>query len=162
MQQVIEKMVTDFEKGKLTRRQLASALAGLVAASADAAPTASEFKAVSVNHVTLRVPDVQRSTRFYQDLFGMPMKKSSPTVNILALNPNCFFGIETDKGKGAAVDHFSLGIQDFHAKEAAAKLEKRGLKLVGGVSNEGLKFTDPDGMLVQLNSPEYPGYVPSK
>ena len=54
----------------------------------------------------------------------------------------------------------SLGI--ILPKEAAAKLEKRGLKLVGGVSNEGLKFTDPDGMLVQLNSPEYPGYVPSK
>jgi len=98
---------------------LASAFTGVVAAGANAAPTTADFKAVSVNHVTLRVPDVQRSTRFYQDLFGMPMKKSSPTVNILALNPNCFFGIETDKGKGAAVDHFSLGIQDFHAHAAA-------------------------------------------
>ena len=29
MQQLIEKMVTDFERGKLSRRQLASALAGL-------------------------------------------------------------------------------------------------------------------------------------
>ena len=62
MQQLIEKMVTDFERGKLSRRQLAATLAGLVAAGANAAPSASDFKAVGVNHVTLRVPDVQRST----------------------------------------------------------------------------------------------------
>ena len=72
MQELIEKMVADFERGKLSRRQLASALAGLVATGANAAPSSSDFKAVSVNHVTLRVPDVQRSTKFYQDLLGCP------------------------------------------------------------------------------------------
>src|ERR1700691_3810191 len=105
MLDLIEKMVGDFEKGKLSRRQLTSALAGLVAAGANAATGDSDFKAVGVNHVTLRVPDVQRSTKFYQDVFGMPMRKSAPTVNILSLNPNCFFGIEAAKQKGPAVDH---------------------------------------------------------
>jgi catechol 2,3-dioxygenase-like lactoylglutathione lyase family enzyme len=161
MQQLIEKMVIDFERGKLSRRQLAATLAGLFAAGANAAPAASDFKAVGVNHVTLRVPDVQRSTAFYQELFGMPMRKSAPTVNILSLNPNCFFGIEAAKEKGPAVDHFSLGIQNFKSEEAAAKLKKRGLKL-DGVSKEGLKFVDPDGMLVQLNAPDYPGYLPGQ
>jgi catechol 2,3-dioxygenase-like lactoylglutathione lyase family enzyme len=161
MQQLIEKLVTDFERGKLSRRQLAATLAGLVAAGANAAPSASDFKAVGVNHVTLRVPDVQRSTTFYQELFGMPMRKSAPTVNILSLNPNCFFGIEAAKEKGPAVDHFSLGIQNFKSEEAAAKLKKRGVKL-DGVSKEGLKFVDPDGLLVQLNAPDYPGYLPGQ
>src|SRR6202166_145458 len=161
MQQLIEKLVTDFERGKLSRRQLAATLAGLVATGANAAPSASDFKAVGVNHVTLRVPDVQRSTKFYQEVFGMPMRKSAPTVNILSLNQNCFFGIEAAKDKGPAVDHFSLGIQGFKSEEAAAKLKKRGLKL-DGVSKEGLKFVDPDGMLVQLNAPDYPGYLPGQ
>jgi glyoxylase I family protein len=160
MQQLIEKMVADFERGKLSRRQLAAALTGLVSA-ANAAPAASDFKAVGVNHVTLRVPDVQRSTRFYQEIFGMPMRKSSPTVNILSLNANCFFGIEAANEKGPAVDHFSLAIQNFKSAEVAAKLEKRGVKLAG-VSREGLKFIEPDGMLVQLNAPDYPGYLPGK
>ena len=91
----------------------------------------------------------------------MPMRKSSPTVNILSLNANCFFGIEAANEKGPAVDHFSLAIQDFKSAEVAAKLEKRGLKLAG-VSKEGLKFVEPDGMLVQLNAPDYPGYLPGK
>ncbi len=43
MQQLIEKLVTDFERRKLSRRQLASALAGLVAAGANAAPSSSDF-----------------------------------------------------------------------------------------------------------------------
>src|ERR1700681_3727984 len=161
MEQLIEKLVTDFERGKLSRRQLASTLAGLVAAGAHAAPSDSNFKAVGVNHVTLRVPDVQRSTKFYQEVFGMPMRKSAPTVNILSLNANCFFGIEAAKEKEPAVDHFSLGIQNFKSEEAAAKLKKRGLKL-DGVSKDGLKFVDPDGMLVQLNAPDYPGYLPGQ
>jgi len=161
MQQLIEKLVIDFESGKLSRRQLAATLAGLVAAGANAAPSASDFKAVSISHVTLRVPDVQRSTKFYQEVFGMPMKEESPTVKILSITANSFFGIEAANEKGTAVDHFSFGIEKFKAEDAATKLEKRGLKLAG-VSKDGLKFIDPDGITVQLNAPDYPGHVPGK
>src|SRR5579862_4880100 len=161
MQQLIEKLVIDFESGKLSRRQLAATLAGLVAAGANAAPSASDFKAVSISHVTLRVPDVQRSTKFYQEVFGMPMKEESPTVKILSFTANSFFGIEAANEKGTAVDHFSFGIEKFKAEDAARKLEKRGLKLAG-VSQDGLKFIDPDGITVQLNAPDYPGHVPGK
>jgi catechol 2,3-dioxygenase-like lactoylglutathione lyase family enzyme len=158
MQQLIEKMVTDFENGKLSRRQLASALAALVVTGAEAAPAASDFKAVSVNHVTLRVSDVRRSTKFYQEVFGMPMKTPSPTLNLLALNANCFFGVESAKEKSSAIGHFSLGIQNFKLDDAMAKLKKRGLK--PEPATESLKFLDADGITVQLNAPDYPGYLP--
>src|SRR5258708_35661251 len=151
MHQLIEKMVTDFENGRLSCRQLAAALAGLAAAGANAAPSASDFKAVSINHVTLRVPDVQRSTKFYQDVFGMPMRKSAPTVNILSLNANCFFGIEAAKEKGPAVDHFSLAIQNFKPSEAAAKLSKRGIN--PALSKDSLNVEDPDRVTGQLTAP---------
>src|SRR5579862_7119902 len=132
MQHFIEELVVDFESGKLSRRQLAATLAGLVAAAAaNAAPSASDFKVVSISHVTLRVPDVQRSTKFYQDVFGMHMKEESPDVKILSITANSFFGIEAANEKGTAVDHFSFGIEKFKAEDAARKLEKRGLKLAG-------------------------------
>jgi catechol 2,3-dioxygenase-like lactoylglutathione lyase family enzyme len=160
MQQLIEKLIADFEKGKLSRRQLASAFAGLVTASVSAAPNSSDFRTASISHVTLRVPDVQRSTKFYQEVFGMPMKEESPTVKILSITPNSFFGIEAANEKGTAVDHFAFGIENFKVEEAAAKLRKRGLK--PAVSKDGLKFIDPDGITVQLNAPDYPGHVPGK
>lgn len=151
----------DFETGKLSRRQLASALAALVATGAQAAPSAPDFRAVSVNHVTLRVSDVARSTKFYQEVFGMPLKTESPTLKLLALNKNCFFGVEGTEvagGKSPAVDHFSLGIQGFKLDDAVAKLKKRGIQ--SDVSKESLKFNDADGITVQLNAPDYPGYLP--
>jgi catechol 2,3-dioxygenase-like lactoylglutathione lyase family enzyme len=161
MRETIERLITDFERGGLSRRQLATALVGLCAMRANAAPNGSDLTAVSVNHVTLRVPDVERSTKFYQELFGLQMRKASPTVKILSLNDNCFFGIEAANGKGPAVDHFALGIRNFKVDEVVAKLKKRNLTL-SGVSKEGLKLADPDGILVQLNAPDYPGYLPAK
>ena len=89
----------------------------------------------------------------------MPLKTESPTLKLLSLNRNCFFGVEgITGGKSPAVDHFSLGIQDFKLNDAVAKLKNRGFQAV--VSKESLKFEDADGITVQLNAPDYPGYLP--
>jgi catechol-2,3-dioxygenase len=37
-----------------------------------AAPKQSGLRAVSLNHVTVRVHDLQRTSQFYQEFFGMP------------------------------------------------------------------------------------------
>jgi hypothetical protein len=59
MRLIIERMPGDFEGGRLTRRQLAAGIAALVN-GAQAAPEPSVVRAVSLNHVTVRVADVQR------------------------------------------------------------------------------------------------------
>ena len=158
MELIIERILREYETGKLTRRGLVTALAGLAAASTQAAAAPPDFRAVSVNHVTLRVSDVARSTKFYQDVFGMPLKTESPTLKLLALNKNCFFGIEAANQKAPAVDHFSLGIQGFKLDDAVQKLKKRGITAEPG--KDSLKFNDADGITVQLNAPDYPGYLP--
>src|SRR6266849_4915256 len=158
MQLVIEKMLTDFERGHVTRRQLALSLAAL-ASGAHAAPTETELKAATINHVTIRVPDLQRTSQFYQEFFGMPLQQQSATVHILGVG-NSFFGIEQcDKQKTPTVDHYDFGIAGFNADEARAKLKKRNLNFGSGTSKESFKFHDPDGFLVQLNGPDYKGHV---
>ena len=158
MKQTIEKMLTDFERGHITRRQLALSLTALVS-GVQAAPTATELKAVTINHVTIRVPDLQRTSRFYQEFFGMPLQQQSANTHILGVG-NSFFGIEQgDKDKTVTVDHFDFGIAGFNADEARAKLKKRNLNFGSGTSTESFKFHDPDGFLVQLNGPDYKGHV---
>ena len=158
MQQVIEKMLTDFERGHVTRRQLALSLAALVS-GAQAAPKEGELKAVTINHVTVRVPDLHRTSQFYQEFFGMPLKQQSATIHILGVG-NSFFGIEQgDKQQKATVDHYDFGIAAFNADEARAKLKKRNLKFADGNSKESFKFHDPDGFQIQLNGPDYVGHV---
>jgi catechol 2,3-dioxygenase-like lactoylglutathione lyase family enzyme len=156
----IERMLSDLEHGKLTRRQLAVSLAAL-AVGASAAPGArgapTGFRAVSINHVTVKVPDLHRTSQFYQEFFGMPIKQQSSTVHILGVGDS-FFGIEQGESKTATVDHYDFGIPSFNADAVRAMLAERGLKADSN-SQESFKFIDPDGFHVQVNAPDYVGHV---
>ena len=163
MIETIETMLGDLESGRLSRRQFAVSIAAL-AASASLAPVAlavsapTGFRAVSINHVTVRVPDLQRTSRFYQEFFGMPLKQQSATVHILGVGDS-FFGIEQGDNKATAtVDHYDFGIANFNADEIRSRLTELGLKFDSN-SNESFKFFDPDGFHVQVNAPDYVGHV---
>src|SRR2546425_700977 len=149
MIEAIERMPTDLERGKLTRRQVALSLATLAAGTfaapgvlaAPANPTG--FRAVSLNHVTVRVPDLHRTSQFYQEFFGMPLRQQAAKVHILGVGTS-FFGIEQGENKTATVDHYDFGIANFNADEIRARLTALGLKFDSN-SNESFKFFDPDG-----------------
>jgi catechol 2,3-dioxygenase-like lactoylglutathione lyase family enzyme len=107
--------------------------------------------------VTVRVADVQRTSQFYQEFFGMPLKQHSATTHILGVGKS-FFGIE-QKPDPVALDHFDFGIAAFNADDVIAKLKARNLKPEPGGNKESFKFRDPDGFLVQVNGPAYEGHV---
>src|ERR1022692_2695542 len=156
MQLIIEKLLADFERGSLSRRQLAASLA-LLATGARAALKDDGLKAVTLNHVTVRVPDVHKTSQFYQEFFGMPLKQHSEKTHILGVGKS-FFGIE-QKGTPPALDHYDFGIAGFDADDVIAKLKARNLKVEPGGNKESFKFWDPDGFLVQVNGPDYEGHV---
>src|SRR5882757_2345000 len=101
MKAIIEKLLTDFEEGKVSRRQLVFAL-GAISGAAEGAPKTGELRATSINHVTVRVPDLHRTSQFYQEFFGMPLAQQSATVHILGVGGS-FFGIEQGESKTATV-----------------------------------------------------------
>ena len=159
MQVLIEKMLTDFERGRLTRRQLAATLTGMAAAAAAPALAAPSLKAITLNHVTVRVPDLQRTSKFYQQFFGMKLAQQSETIHILSVGDS-FFGIE-QKPDVAALDHFDFGLEGWDAKAMRAKVAAHGLQVTPGSrgDDESFKFNDPDGFVVQVNGPKYTGHV---
>ena len=164
MIETIERMLTDLECGKLTRRQFAVSLASVAAATL-AAPSAiaaqekpTGFRAVSLNHVTVRVPDLHRTSQFYQEFFGMPLRQQAAKVHILGVGSS-FFGIEQGEGQAVSVDHCDFGIANFNADEFRARLSERHLKFSDKTSQESFKFYDPDGFQVQVNGPDYVGHV---
>lgn len=165
MIETIERMLTELEHGRLTRRQFAVSLASVAAATfaapnAIAAPAAPKgFRAVSLNHVTVKVPDLHRTSEFYQEFFRMPLRQQAAKVHILGVGSS-FFGIEQGEGNGAAtVDHYDFGIADFKADEVRSRLTELGLKFSDKTSQESFKFYDPDGFQVQVNGPDYVGHV---
>ena len=157
MIETIEAMLNKFECGKLTRRQLVLSLAA-VAAGAPSAAKEEGFRAVSINHITVKVPDLHRTSNFYQEFFEMPLKQHSAKTHILGVG-DCCFDIEQGDSQAARVDHFDFGIAGFDADAVRAKLSKLNLKFDSSNSKESFKFYDPDGFLVQVNAPDYVGHV---
>ncbi len=163
MQAIVEKMLGDFERGVLSRRQLAATLTGLAGLAAGGAGLAAaatpSLKAITLNHVTVKVPNLQKTSKFYQQFFGMKLAQQSKTIHILSVGES-FFGIEEKPGP-AALDHYDFGLEGFDAKAMRAKVAAHGLQITPGSrgDDESFKFNDPDGFVVQVNGPKYTGHV---
>src|SRR6266850_2397233 len=94
MEHVIESLLTDFERGRMTRRQLIQSLALAAVAAAPAGSAAAQaakastippphdpapWKTVWLDHISYAVSDYRRSTAFYRDLMGWEIKKDNGT-----------------------------------------------------------------------------------
>src|SRR5437867_11622372 len=85
MKVIVASLLESYERGKVSRRQLIQRLAA-IAASAHTVPAfGSTFQGVGLNHIAVRVTNVQRSRDFYQKHLGTPVIHESET--------NCFLGL---------------------------------------------------------------------
>src|SRR5262249_11246746 len=148
MKSTISKMLEAYENGRVSRRALIQGLALLAAGSSTA--QAAGFQGNSINHVSLFVSNLQRSTDFYQRVF-------SCTVNKRDGNNQLMFGknfLVLREGKPAAkVDHFAIGVDNFNKESVTADLKARGASPIdqegGGF---GFHVLDPDGFPVQVSA----------
>src|SRR3954449_10900801 len=83
MERIIEKLVQEFEQGRMNRRELIQGLT-IAAASAlplvpalGAEPAAPVVKATAVNHISYQVADYARSRDFYAGLLGMKVQNDN-------------------------------------------------------------------------------------
>lgn len=161
----LDELVNRYEQGQISRRELLTALSALLvaapAAQATSAPPA--LGAIKqLNHVSIFVPNVQKSMEFYQSLFDMPvLTRQDPGVNLNA--GSGFLGIYPAQ-QGAttgSINHLCLALENFDADAVLETLLDRGVKArirLRGDTKE-LYFTDPDGISVQLQDVKYRGGV---
>ncbi len=149
-----DEIVEQFERGQLSRRQLASRLMGLGAALAVMQDTAqarqereSTFRATGLDHVALDVRDVRRSRDFYVEHLGLEVIRESGEDNCFLGSGGGFF-LTLFRGDNPGLNHYCYAIRDFDADRAEAKLKEAGLK----VRRESgrIYFDDPDGIEVQV------------
>src|SRR6185436_14369731 len=159
----LDALLTQYEDGSLSRRDLLAALALLVAspAAADAAQAAKPVGAVkAMNHVTVFVPNVQKSVDFYQGLFGMPILTRQGESGINLSTGTGFYGIyPAQNATTGSINHVCFGMENFDADAMLKQLNDRGIKAnirLRGDTKE-LYFTDPDGIRVQLQDVKYKG-----
>jgi catechol 2,3-dioxygenase-like lactoylglutathione lyase family enzyme len=156
MEQIVAKLVQEFEQGKLSRRQLIQNLtlaATAISAAAGTPAAAAEGKAIratNINHVSYQVTDYARSRDFYAGLFGMKVSDDDGKQCRLSFGDNIL--IVRNRQPAPKVDHiaFTLANWDQEKEEVAAELKRRGLKIVQGDTKTSLHVLDPDGFEVQM------------
>jgi catechol 2,3-dioxygenase-like lactoylglutathione lyase family enzyme len=179
MENVIAKLLDDFEGGKMTRRQLISSLAcvGAVAAGARSAaalelgarggaranlvaPTAipralqaKKMRVVAVNHISYQVNDYAKTRDFYADLLGMRTVGDNGKQCFLILGDSDTFLIPRNAPAGAVtprIDHIAYTIEDWDKTAVKADLERRGLKPEPDTENS-FHVKDPNGFDLQIS-----------
>jgi catechol 2,3-dioxygenase-like lactoylglutathione lyase family enzyme len=150
----VAKMVDQFIAGRLTRRQLVWGLGALMAGAASRpaeveAQQPSTFQALGLNHLALRVTDLDRSQAFYERHLGMtriPIGAASP--RLMACGPHV---LNLFEAAAPRMDHVCFTVPDYEPKTAAARL--RALNITPEVEDDRVHFLDPDGYKLQVGGP---------
>jgi catechol 2,3-dioxygenase-like lactoylglutathione lyase family enzyme len=186
MENLIAKLVQDFETGGISRRQLIQSLAVVVAsasgkASAAAAAPGTGFKTLEVSHISIQVKDYRVTRDFYVDLMGMKVAvdaEGSGRPNecnltwgrgndqyLIPRNHRAAPGQTADPNPKPVVDHFAFTIADWDKNVVEAELKRRGLNPRAD-TDDSFIIKDPDGFNLQIQGPKLnavnPVYTPKK
>jgi catechol 2,3-dioxygenase-like lactoylglutathione lyase family enzyme len=153
MESIISNLVSRFENGSLSRRDLVQGLAMLAASGTAAAAAAQEnidFKAANIDHVSLHVADLQRSIDFYRRMFGFSVVSEDRPQGIVRLG-NSKVLVSINHGSPAGmIDHFAIGVPRLTRESGERYLTQRGATPLQG-DYAGLHVKDPDGISVQIS-----------
>jgi catechol 2,3-dioxygenase-like lactoylglutathione lyase family enzyme len=160
MENMIAKLLDDFDRGRMTRRQLIKSLAVVAALGAGTTPALGEsskgFRAVAVNHISYQVKDYAKTRDFYADLLGMKVVGDTGTQCYLILGDTNTFLIPRNAPEGSTpprIDHIAYTIDNWDKNAVKAELERRGLNPQPDTENS-FHIKDPNGFDLQISGKE--------
>ena len=127
----------------------------------------------ALDHVVLRVVDVERSLRFYCGVLGCTEERRIEPLGLIQLRAGASLidlvdlraplgqaGGDAPGEQGRNVDHFALELESFDSNAIADQLAAHGIE-AGAVANRygargfgpSLYIRDPDGNVVELKGP---------
>lgn len=153
MRQMIEKLVQDFERGGITRRELIQSLGlALAAVGAGAAPGEAAgpraLQVVDVNHISYRVADYAKTRDFYAGVLGMKVLSDTGKQCSLAAGDTILIARNWPSDT-PRVDHVAYSLDDWNKDKVEAELKQRGLNPRPDTDNS-FHIEDPNGFDVQL------------
>jgi catechol 2,3-dioxygenase-like lactoylglutathione lyase family enzyme len=166
MNDELQRLITKYDRGHLSRRELLQGLLGigfgtsLVSTRSDALAAGGQrkplFRAHTINHVTIHTADVPRSKTFYQSLTGLAVRAEDKDFCEFRLEHG-FLGLYAlEAGQHAGYDHFCLGVDDFDAPRALAALKSAVPEAQPTLEfGDQVYLRDPDGVRVQLADVKY-------
>lgn len=127
----------------------------------------------TIDHVVLRVGDIEASLRFYCDALGCTVERSSEALGLYQLRaggslidlvpvagPLGKLGGAAAGVEGRNVDHIALALAHFDEAALRAHLERHGIapgevadRYGAGGMGPSMYVKDPDGNVVELKGP---------
>ena len=155
MHQFIDRLLTSYERGALSRRELLQALT--IAAVPLGQQTQGVLRGRNLNHINLAVSNVDRSEAYYRRLFGLPPKRLVPDRPFaLDLPDGSFLSLQRSDQPGV-INHFCIGVDDFSPEPVAGKLQQAGLDQGLRLRPDSVYVRDPDDISVQISTPDWTG-----
>jgi catechol 2,3-dioxygenase-like lactoylglutathione lyase family enzyme len=156
MENMIAKLLDDFDRGKMTRRQLIKSLGMVAAVAAGTAPASGEdakgFRGVAINHISYQVNDYAKTRDFYANLFGMKVVGDTGKQCNLILGDSNTFLIPRNAPAGTTpprIDHIAYTIENWDKNAVQSELERRGLNPQADTDNS-FHVKDPNGFDLQI------------
>lgn len=120
----------------------------------------SNLKATSIDHVNMKVKDLEKSVEFYKNLFGFEIKQEENANKLDA--PSKIIGNDTiklclyevpDMSPEGGIAHFGFNIANFN--EVIEKCKELGVEvLYGGIvdwdKSKSVYIVDPSGYEIEL------------
>ena len=160
----VERLVDQFEKGALPRRDFVLGLAAIAAGCSAPAraqesrppssrPSVGPLPVRGYSHAALTVSDVARSAAFYRDHLGMRVTGEGARLAFLSMGEPFLALFETGTGraqrKEPGLDHLAFSVEGWTFEGIAERLRARGLE--PWTEGRRIYFRDPDGIVLQLS-----------
>ena len=126
--------------------------------------TQSAPRVMGLDHVVLRVADIDRSIAFYGEVLGLQVERRLAEIGLVQLRAGTsmidLVPRTEDEDDGRNMDHFAVRIAEMDVPALTAHLEKHGIdpgevRRRYGAEGYGssIYITDPDGNTVELKGP---------
>jgi catechol 2,3-dioxygenase-like lactoylglutathione lyase family enzyme len=117
-----------------------------------------------LDHIVLRVADIDRAIGFYGEVLGCPVERRLPEIGLVQLRAGAamidLVPRSEDEDEGRNVDHFAVQLEAMDAAAVSAHLRRHGIdpgevRRRYGAEGYGssIYITDPDGNTVELKGP---------
>jgi glyoxylase I family protein len=122
------------------------------------------LRVTGLDHVVLRVADIDRAIAFYEAVLGLHVERRLETIGLVQLRAGSAMIDLVPKGEdedmGNNMDHFAVRIAEMDVAALTAHLKRHGIdagevRRRYGAEGYGssIYITDPDGNTVELKGP---------